>query len=200
MSLKREMLEAMNLSDEEKEMIIAGHTETVDGLKADIDGLKAELAAAEEKAANLEAVQKELDDTKAALAEVETYKAKYVQVQADFDAYKAAAEQEKADQEKRELYRALLLNMGIDEARVDAIIKITDFTDKIIENGAFANEAELVENAKAIYIGATETRGADVATPPENAGSTLTAEEIDAIKDDTERIRAIAENHELFGF
>lgn len=193
MALKREMLDEMNLSDEQKEMIIAAHTETVDGLKADLN-------AAEEKAAGLEAVQKELDDTKAALAEAEGFKAQYEQEHADFEAYKAAVEQEKADQEKRELYRALLLNMGIDETRIDAILKITDFTDKIVENGAFANEQELIDNAKAIYIGATEIRGADVETPPENTGSKMTEAEIMAIADDNARIRAIAENHEMFGF
>lgn len=193
MALKREMLDEMNLSDEQKELIIAAHAETVDGLKADLN-------AAEEKAAQLEAVQKELDDTKAALAEAEGFKAQAEQTAAEFEAYKAAVEQEKADQEKRELYRALLLNMGIDESRIEAIIKITDFTDKVVENGAFANEQELIDSAKAVYIGATEERGEDVATPPENTGSKLTREEIMAIDDDIARQRAIAENHELFGF
>lgn len=196
MALTRDMLKDMNLSDEQIEAIIAAHTETVDGLKAD-------LKAAEENAAGLEEVRKELDDVKAAAAEAEGYKAQFEQEHAAFEAYKAEIEEQKALDEKRDLYRTLLMNLGIDEMRIDAILKITDFADKTVKDGAFENADALAEAAKAEYAAfiATESvNGAEVANPPENTGNRMTREEIMAIKDDIERQRAIAENHELFGF
>ena len=43
-------------------------------------------------------------------------------------------------------------------------------------------------------------KGADVAKPPQTGKATKTKDEIYAIKDTAERQKAIAENHELFGF
>lgn len=192
MALTREMLSELGLTDEQTEAVIAAHSETVNGLKSD---LKAE----QEKAAGLEAVQKELDDAKAALAEAEPFRAQYEQEHADFEAYKAEIEAEKTLQEKRELYRALLANLGIDENRTEAILKITDFTDKIVKDGAFENAEALAEAAKAAYIDPVTVQGAEVATPPDNAGARPTREEIMAIQDTAERQRAIAENLDLFG-
>ena len=43
-------------------------------------------------------------------------------------------------------------------------------------------------------------RGATVEKPPKVGKSTMTKEQIDAIQDTAERQKAIAENHELYGF
>ena len=196
MALTRDMLKEMALGEEQIEAIISAHSGTVSGLKDD-------LKAAEDKAAALEAVRKELDDMKAAAAETEDFRTKYGQEHADFEAYKAGIEADKALQEKRDLYRTLLVRLGIDEGRVDAILKITDFTDKIVKDGAFENADALAEAAKAEYaafIATTTTEGAQVANPPENTGDKPTRAEIMEIKDTAERQKAIAENHELFGF
>lgn len=196
MALTRDMLKELNLTDEQIEAVIAAHTETVDGIKAD-------LKVAEENAAGLEDVQKELDDAKAVIADAEDYKAKYEQEHADFEAYKAGIEEERAMQEKRDLYRTLLVQLGIDEGRIDAILKITDWADKTVKDGALENAEALAEAAKAEYaafIATTTTEGAEVANPPENNGDRPTKAEIMAIADTAERQKAIAENHELFGF
>lgn len=196
MALTRDMLKEMNLGEEAIEAIISAHSETVSGLKDD-------LKAAEDKAAQLEAVQKELDDAKAAAAETDDFKAKYEQEHADFEAFKQAVADEKALAEKRDLYRTMLSQLGIDEGRIDAILKITDFADMMVENGALKDQEALAEKAKTDYeafIVQTVAQGAEVATPPANDGSKLTREEIFAIKDTGDRQKAIAENHELFGF
>lgn len=192
MALSREMLNELSLNEEQIEAVIAAHSETVTGLKND-------LKAAEEKAAGLEAVQKELDDAKAALAEAEPFKAQYEQEHAAFEAYKAEIEAEKTLEEKRDLYRTLLANLGIDETRIEAILKITDFADKTVKDGAFENAEALAEAAKAAYLDPVTVQGAEVATPPDNTGARPTREEIMAIADTAERQRAIAENLDIFG-
>ena len=59
MSLTRKLLKGMGLTDEQVDTIIEAHTDTVDGLKADISKYKGD-------AEKLPTVQKELDDLKAA--------------------------------------------------------------------------------------------------------------------------------------
>ena len=51
------------------------------------------------------------------------------------------------------------------------------------------------------FITTTTQKGADTTTPPANTGGgKMTKEEIFKIKDASERQKAIADNHELFGF
>lgn len=59
MSITRKLLKGMGLTEEQVDTIIEAHTETVDGLKADVSRYKAD-------AGKLAGVQKELDDLKAA--------------------------------------------------------------------------------------------------------------------------------------
>lgn len=59
MALTRKALKAMGMTDEQVDSIIEMHTDTVDGLKADISKYKGD-------AEKLPGVQKELDDLKAA--------------------------------------------------------------------------------------------------------------------------------------
>ena len=59
MALTRKLLKGMGLTDEQVDTIIEAHTDTVDGLKADVDKYKAD-------AEKLPGVQKQLDDLKAA--------------------------------------------------------------------------------------------------------------------------------------
>ena len=59
MALTRKLLKGMGLTDEQVDTIIEAHTDTVDGLKADVEKYKGD-------AEKLPTVQKELDDLKAA--------------------------------------------------------------------------------------------------------------------------------------
>ena len=61
MALTRKLLKGMGLTDEQVDTIIEAHTDTVDGLKADISRYKAD-------AEQLPNVQKELDTAKNELA------------------------------------------------------------------------------------------------------------------------------------
>lgn len=59
MALTRKLLKGMGLTDEQVDTIIEAHTDTVDGLKADVSKYKAD-------AEKLPGIQKQLDDLKAA--------------------------------------------------------------------------------------------------------------------------------------
>ena len=79
MALTRKSLKAMGLTDEQVDSIIEMHTDTVDGLKADINKYKGD-------AEKLPGVQKELDDLKA--AGDDGYKEKYEKEHSAFEAFK----------------------------------------------------------------------------------------------------------------
>lgn len=93
MALTRKSLKAMGLTDEQVESIIEMHTETVDGLKADIAKYKGD-------AEKLPGVQRELDDLKA--AGDGGYKEKYEKEHKDFEDFKNAqtAKETRAAKEK----------------------------------------------------------------------------------------------------
>lgn len=204
MALTRRALKAMGIEDEKIDEIIAMHTETADGLKADVAKYKADAEA-------LPKVQRELDDLKAAgdggLQE------KYDKVKKEFDDYKAeiGAKEQKAAKEKAA--RAYYESKGITgksleiavrgsaqeieglELGEDGKIKDTSALDELV-NGTFSG-----------LVSTTTKQGAETATPPTNTGGGMTKADIYR-KDDKgryvlsteERQRAIAENHENFGF
>lgn len=80
MSITRKLLKGMGLTDEQVDTIIEAHTETVDGLKADVSRYKAD-------AGKLAGVQKELDDLKA--AGDGGYKSKYEKEHSNFEAFQS---------------------------------------------------------------------------------------------------------------
>lgn len=195
MALTRKSLKAMGLTDEQVDSIIEMHTETVDGLKA----YKAD-------AEKLPGVQKELDDLKKQVAENKDdgWKDKHDAVKKEFDDYKAAQTAKDTKAAKEAAYRALLKEAGVNEKRIDAVLRVTDLDKIELEDGKIKG-AEEVKNAIktewAVFITTAGQSGAGMTNPPVNTGSatTMTKDQIMAIKDPTERQAAIAENHQLFG-
>lgn len=176
--------------------IISGHTATTDALKEERDSFKAD-------AEKLPKVEKELEALKA--KGDDGYKAKY-------EAEHKALEELKADIEAKETY-------GKQEKAFIEVAKEGNFNPerfKTMKNAEkeFIKSIELDENGKAKDVEAiktrlndsypdfilnTEVKGANTATPPANNGkSTMTKEQIYAIKDTVERQKAMAENKELF--
>ena len=93
MSITRKLLKGMGLTDEQVDTIIEAHTDTVDGLKADVSRYKSD-------AEKLPGVQKELDDLRA--KGDGGYKDKYDKEHSAFEAYKTVitAKETKAAKEK----------------------------------------------------------------------------------------------------
>ena len=157
MAITRKLLKGMGLTEEQQDTIIEAHTDTVNGLKADVDRYKAD-------AEKLPGVQKELDDLKG---------------KGD-DGYK-----EKYESEQKALETALK-KIGIADKRIATVAKMAKadgFLDalELDENGAAKDAAKFETSLKDGYgefVVTTSTQGANTPNPPAgNRGSgSITAE------------------------
>ena len=165
MALTRKMLKAMGIEEEKIEQIIEAHTETVDGLKADVTRYKTD-------AERLPGVQKELDDLKA--AGDDGYKAKYEQEHSAFESFRQAQAVKDTRTAKENAYRALLKAVGVGENRLEKVLKLCDVDAvELDEQGGIKDADALKETLKtewADFIVTTQTQGANMANPPQNNG------------------------------
>lgn len=163
MALTRNMLKGLGITDEQISAIIEAHTESTDALKAQRDTYKAD-------AEKLPEVQKELDALK---EDGGSWKAKYDKEKADFEAYKSAQTAKEAKTAKETAYRQLLKDAGINEKRIDAIIKVTDLEAVEMADGKIKDAETLTEGIKtewAEFIVSEQTSGAQTKTPPAITG------------------------------
>jgi hypothetical protein len=174
--------------------------------KTDLDAIKEERDTAKEIADKMPAVQKELEDAKAELEanSKNTWKVKYEALKEDFEDYKNQQTAKETKANKEAAYKVLLENAGVAPKRIAAILKVTDLDSVELDESGNVKDAD--KHTKAIkeewadFIQTISTKGATTANPPSTSGKgTKTKEEIWAIKDPSERQRAIAENHTLFG-
>jgi len=193
MAFTRNFLKSTGLTDDQITAVIEEHTAVTDALKKERDGYKEQA----EKAAGL---QKQLDD----LANGEDYKSKYEEEHKAFEDFKKKTADDAEAAKVRSAYRKLLAEEGISEKRLDTILKVTDFSKmKLDKDGNFVDVDELKKTINSEWgeFKTTVTeRGAQVDKPPQTAKTKMTKDEIFAIKDTAQRQKAIAENHELFGF
>ena len=188
------ILENEELSSKEKaQQIMDGHITVTDGLKEERDSFKADA----EKAADL---QKQLDDQ----ANGEDWQKKYEEEHKAFDDFRKQTASEAEAARVRTAYRKLLAGEGIGEKRLDSILKVTDLSGmKLDKDGNLENEDGLrkaINSEWGEFKTTVTERGAQVEKPIQTGRPTKTKEEIFAIADKSERLKAIADNHELFGF
>lgn len=173
MALTRKLLKGMGLTDEQVDTIIEAHTDTVDGLKADVSKYKAD-------ADKLPGVQKELDDLKA--AGDGGYKEKYEKEHSAFEAFKTDITAKESKAAKEKAVRAYFESKNITGANLDLAMRGCGE-----EMAALELDGEKIKDTKALdalvdgtYKGlvyTTQTKGANPATPPANTGgSGVTAE------------------------
>ena len=166
MALTRKLLKGMGLTDEQVDTIIEAHTDTVDGLKADVATYKAD-------AEKLPKVQRELDDLKA--AGDDGWQEKYEKVKKDLDDYQAEVSGREAKAAKEKAVRAYYESKGITGKSLDIAIRGSGAEidaleldgDKIKDTSSLD---ELVNGTFSGLISTTTTKGADTATPPANTG------------------------------
>ena len=175
MALTRKLLKGMGLTDEQMDTIIEAHTDTVDGLKADVAKYKAD-------AEQLPKVQRELDTLKA--AGDGGYQEKYEKVKKDFDDYKAEISTKETKAAKEKAVRAYYEGKGITGKSLDIAIRGSGSEIEAVElDGDKIKDAsaldELVKGTFAGLVSTTTTRGADTANPPANTGgSSMTKADI----------------------
>ena len=187
MALTRKALKAMGLTDEQVDSVIEMHTETVDGLKAQINEQK-------ESVAN---ITKERDELKASSSRNVEDDEKYKALKDEFDKYKKDIEASQTKEKVQTAYKNLLKSAGISEKYIEKIIKVTDLSkEKLNKDGELENADKLKETAAKEwpeFVSKDGKKGAETSNPPENNGGTKTKEEIMKIKDTTERQAAWGE-------
>ena len=193
MALTQAMLKAMGIEDEKRDQIMEAHQGVLESIKKERDELR-------EQAAKVPSLEKKIEEMEAAKP-TEDWEAKYEAVKADYEDFKAKVEQQRADDEKARLYRSMLREQGVDEKRIESIMKVTDLTAVGVKDGAITDPetvAEAIKSEWGDFITQTSSQGAVVDNPPTNTGAKRSREDIMAIKNTDERQRAIAENMDLF--
>lgn len=195
MALTRKLLKGMGLTDEQVDTIIEAHTDTVDGLKADVSRYKAD-------AEKLPDIQKQLDDLKA--AGDGGYKAKYEKEHSAFESYKADITAKESKAAKEKAVRAYFEGKNIKGANLELAMRGCGEEMAALElDGHKIKDTKaldaLIEGTYKGLISTAQTQGANPANPPANTGTgTMTKEQIMQIKDRGERRAAIAANLKLF--
>lgn len=194
MALTRAFLKSMALTDEQISAIIEEHSTTVTGLKKEISKYK-------EDAEKVSDLQKKLEDY-----EKDDWKGKYEKEHADFEGYKTEQDKKASYNAKEAAYKKMLEDSGVSSKVINLALKASKETIDNLKIGADgkledATEVEKgIKEAYADYITTETTQGANVSNPPGGEPRKMTKKEIMEIKDAGERQKAIAENHELFGF
>ena len=197
MALTRKLLKGMGLTDEQVDTIIEAHTDTVDGLKADVSKYKTD-------AERLSDVQKELDELKA--KGDDGWKEKHDKLKGEFDKYKGDLEAKETQANKEKAVRAFYESKGITGKNLEIAIRGSRAEiDGIELDGDKIKDAStldaLVKGDFSGLVATTTTKGANTANPPANTGGKTgkTKEEIMAIRDPAVRQAEIAKNPEAFG-
>ena len=180
MALSRKYLKGMGLTEEQVSAIIEANEETITGLTDKIEKLQSANKEAERKFTNL---QSEYDALKESTDTSKTpYKKKYEEelaarekLQQEYDSYKAGVEEEKAIAKKSDAYRKLLKDAGINDKRIDSVLKVSPFKDvEFEEDGTVKDKDKLIESIKndwSDFIMTKEVQGATVAHPIVNKQS-----------------------------
>lgn len=201
MALTRRALKTMGIDEEKIDEIISLHTETVDGLKAELGKIRAAAESVPDLEKRLQRTQEELS-----VAKNDGWKDKYEGVKKEFDAYKADQEGKAIRATREKAYRQMLKEIGISEKRMDTVVKAAALDGvldrmEVDDEGWLKDADKLKESVRtewSDFIVNTQTGGVHTPTPPTNGGDTMTREGIVKIKDPTERRAAIAQNMNLF--
>ena len=204
MALTRKALVAMGIGAEQIDQIIEMHTETVEGLKAERDNALKDAKKYKTDADKLAEVQTELDNLKKD-GKTDKYEEKYNDLKAEFDKYKGEQEEKETKATKTAAYKKLLKDAGVSTDRLEWALDHAKNIDALEfdENREVKNKDDILKGIKEefdAFITTSGEMGAKTATPPANSGGKMSKTDILKIENDTERQRAIAENHELFGF
>lgn len=198
MALTRKMLKAMSIEDEKIDQIIEAHTETVNALKEERDSFKADA----EKLPNIEKELSKLKEDATKDDGKNPYKVKYEAIKEEYESYKKDIAKKETLSAKENAYRDLLKGCGVNEKRINAVIKVTDLGSvELDENGKIKDADALSKSIKdewSDFITTSETKGASTSTPPANTGGRMSKEEILAIKDTAQRQQKMLENKDLF--
>ena len=164
MALTRKLLKGMGLTDEQVDTIIEAHTDTVDGLKADVSKYKSD-------AEKLAGVEKELNDLKA--MGDGGYKEKYEKEHKAFEDYKADITAKESKAAKEKAVRAYFESKNITGSNLDLAMRGCGEEMAALEmDGDKIKDTKildaLVDGTYKGLVSTTQTKGANPANPPAN--------------------------------
>lgn len=199
MALTRKSLKAMGLTDEQVDSIVEMHTETVDGLKADLNKYKAD-------AEKLPDVQKELDDLKA--KGDDGWKDKHDAVKKEFDDYKTEIAAKETHAAKEKAVKAYFESKNIEGANLNLAMRSCG-----AEVDALELDGDKIKDTKSLdalisgdFASLVTKPGVrvDMGARLNNSGKAMTKEDIYKrdergryVMSASERQKALAENPEL---
>lgn len=168
MALTRKLLQGMGLTEEQIETIITEHTTVTTVLKDKIDTLQKDSDA-------LATTKKELEDLKKDISDND-WKGKYEKEHTDFDTYKKDVESKEAVGKIKSAYKKLLNECKVGDKHIDAVLKVTDFSNmKVGEDGNLENADKLKEAIATEWSGFITTTKKEPSgnpeTPPGGDGS-----------------------------
>lgn len=139
---------------------------------ADLDSIKEERDTYKKDAEKLASVQGELESLKN-----DPYEVKYTALKEQFEQFKQEKKEAEIKAAKDKAYRVLLAEIGVNEKRIDAVMKVTNLDAyDLDEQGAIKDADAVKETAKAEwadFITSTTEQGAVTTTPPKNTGGKI---------------------------
>lgn len=153
----------------------------------------------------IDELQGKLQTAEDSVTTAERWKVKYEAAKQDLATFKAEQTKKDTHAAKETAYRALLKEARVSEKRIESVLKVSDVDGvELTDKGEIADAKDRLKSIKeewADFIETTEVQGAQTPTPPANTGggNTMTAEQIDSIKDIEARHQAILNNPDLFG-
>lgn len=170
--LTRNFLSGMGLTADQVSAIIEAHAETVEALKGQRDEYKTKAEQFDEVNSKMAGMSQELEELKANGGDWQT---KYEKEHSDFEAYKNAQTEKETKVAKETAYRKLLIDNGVSEKRLDAILKVTNLEEiELTSKGELKSSEKLAESIKnewADFITSTDTIGANTQVPPITNGN-----------------------------
>lgn len=204
--LSKAGVDGEHMSDAVNE-IIDGHTASIEALRDKVSTLEKTVKDRESENEKLTGVEQELADLKKQVeADAKAREGKdYDKLAQEFSDYKAEIAKRDEHAAKEKAFRGILKDAEIDRKYFEKITKYSDIDGiELDDEGKVKDAGNLIKSIRdewPEYKVSVQEKGADTPDPPaNNGGSGMSKDDILAIADDTERQKAMAENHELFGF
>lgn len=196
-TLTRKLCKAAGLTEDQIDIVIDAHSETVNGLKAEISKYK-------DEAEKLSDVQRQLDEANSKLKNSGDYKEKYESEKAAHEKLKTDIQTKETTTKKTDALKSLLKSKGYSDNGIGKITKYGGYVDgiELDDEGKITNSEKLMNSVESEWSEykpqAGTARHTPVTPPVATKAAPPTKEDILSIKDTTARQKAIAENISLF--
>ena len=136
MALTRKFLAALGIEADKIDEIITAHVDTMDAIKSERDQYKADTEKLPELQSTIDSLNKKIS---------ENDNNKYDELLAEYNKYKSDVEARETQRNAEVAYRQLLIESGVSEKRLDAILKVTDLSKITFDAEGKVKDAETLK-------------------------------------------------------